>query len=468
MVCKKAAEEMGEGFAKKPIGTGPVHVRRVPAAAIREARRQQAVLPRRAAARRDHLSLHPLRRDARPRVPVRRARHDLRQPGPDVGGAHARSCPASRSPPWSRPSCQHAVSQHQRSSRSTTSACARPSPTPSTARRMVQFKGAGRSRARPFGRAERQSRHRRAGAALSVRSRARPSSCWPRPAIPTASPSRSIQTTLPACRRSSKRCRRSCKKAGIKLDIELVEHATYHAQIRKDLSPIVLYQAARFPVADVYLTQFFHSRVDRRHADRGDQLLPLRVADEEIEAARVRARSGEAEGAVEDARRRRSIKDVCGVPIYEQLQIWAWSDTLDLGYEMTGLAEPGAADHREDALHEVGLAVAAARPRPACAPPPTAWSGHDRHFSSAGSALRRRHAVRGADPGVLLVRIVPGDPAQVILGDQASREAIEALRDAARPRPADLGAIRRRSSPVRCTGDWGVSMVTRPPVIGEI
>ena len=28
----------------------------------------------------------------------------------------------------------------------------------------------------------------------------------------------------------------------------------------------------------------------------------------------------------------------------------------------------------------------------------------------------------------LLVRIVPGDPAQVILGDQASREAIEAMR----------------------------------------
>ena len=38
-----------------------VHVRRVPAAAVREARRQQAVFPRRAGARRDHLSLHPVR-----------------------------------------------------------------------------------------------------------------------------------------------------------------------------------------------------------------------------------------------------------------------------------------------------------------------------------------------------------------------------------------------------------------------
>ena len=30
------------------------------------------------------------------------------------------------------------------------------------------------------------------------------------------------------------------------------------------------------------------------------------------------------------------IKAVCGVPIYEQLQLWAWKDTLDLGYELQG------------------------------------------------------------------------------------------------------------------------------------
>ena len=68
----------------------------------------------------------------------------------------------------------------------------------------------------------------------------------------------------------------------------------------------------------------------------------------------------------------------------------------------------------------------------------------------------------------VLVRIVPGDPAQVILGDQASREA--------RSRPCGqrlgldqplweqyvdflTGALR---------GDWGVSMVTGRPVIEEV
>ena len=67
----------------------------------------------------------------------------------------------------------------------------------------------------------------------------------------------------------------------------------------------------------------------------------------------------------------------------------------------------------------------------------------------------------------VLVRIVPGDPAQIILGDQASREAIEALRHRL---GLDLpiaeqygvflaGALR---------GNWGVSMVTGQPVIGEV
>src|SRR5206468_10479441 len=50
------------------------------------------------------------------------------------------------------------------------------------------------------------------------------------------------------------------RKVGIVLDMEVVEHATFHANIRKDMSPIVHYAAGRFPIADVYLTQFYHSR----------------------------------------------------------------------------------------------------------------------------------------------------------------------------------------------------------------
>ena len=66
-----------------------------------------------------------------------------------------------------------------------------------------------------------------------------------------------------------------------------------------------------------------------------------------------------------------------------------------------------------------------------------------------------------------IVRILPGDPALVILGDQASMEAIEALR--ARlglDRPLIVQYASFLSGVV--VGDWGVSMVSGRPVIEEI
>jgi peptide/nickel transport system permease protein len=67
----------------------------------------------------------------------------------------------------------------------------------------------------------------------------------------------------------------------------------------------------------------------------------------------------------------------------------------------------------------------------------------------------------------VLVRIVPGDPAQVILGDQASRDAILAMR-------TRLGLDRPLSTQYSeflagvLQGNWGVSMVTGRPVIEEV
>ncbi|MGL5735777.1 MAG: ABC transporter permease, partial [Beijerinckiaceae bacterium] len=66
-----------------------------------------------------------------------------------------------------------------------------------------------------------------------------------------------------------------------------------------------------------------------------------------------------------------------------------------------------------------------------------------------------------------VVRIVPGDPAQVILGDQADAAAIAALRGRlGLDRPLFEQYIGFLSGAVR--GDWGVSLVTGRPVIQEI
>jgi peptide/nickel transport system permease protein len=67
----------------------------------------------------------------------------------------------------------------------------------------------------------------------------------------------------------------------------------------------------------------------------------------------------------------------------------------------------------------------------------------------------------------ILVRVVPGDPAQVILGDQASREAIEALHQRlGLDQPIFVQYGQFLSGAIR--GDWGVSMVSGRPVIQEV
>jgi glutathione transport system permease protein len=67
----------------------------------------------------------------------------------------------------------------------------------------------------------------------------------------------------------------------------------------------------------------------------------------------------------------------------------------------------------------------------------------------------------------VIVRIVPGDPAQVILGDQASREAIEALHERLGLNKPILVQYWEFLSGV-IKGDWGVSMVSGRPVMSEV
>ncbi len=66
-----------------------------------------------------------------------------------------------------------------------------------------------------------------------------------------------------------------------------------------------------------------------------------------------------------------------------------------------------------------------------------------------------------------IMRVLPGDPAQVILGDQASREAIEALHvRLGLDQPLAAQYVRFLTGALR--GDWGLSMVSGRPVLGEV
>lgn len=144
-----------------------------------------------------------------------------------------------------------------------------------------------------------------------------------------------IHTTLPGMLATIEVVQALLDDAGITLDITLVEHATFHAQIREDLSQVVHYSAARFPVADVYLTQFFYGPSTVGTPTAVTNFSHCDVADAEIEAARVETDPDRQLELWAEAQRK--IMDaVCAVPIYQNLQLWAWKDTLDLGYEVNG------------------------------------------------------------------------------------------------------------------------------------
>lgn len=67
----------------------------------------------------------------------------------------------------------------------------------------------------------------------------------------------------------------------------------------------------------------------------------------------------------------------------------------------------------------------------------------------------------------VLVRIVPGDPAQTILGDQASAEALQIMRERlGLDRPLWEQYFEFMGGAL--TGNWGQSMVTGKPVLSEI
>jgi len=123
------------------------------------------------------------------------------------------------------------------------------------------------------------------------------------------------------------------KKVGIDLQLDVVDHPTFHAQIRKDLSPVVMYAAARLPVADVYLTQFYHSRSIVGTPTAVTNFSHCSVADQDIDGARATTDPAKQKALWKDAQVK-LVKEVCAVPLYEQLQVWAHRDKFSYGYKL--------------------------------------------------------------------------------------------------------------------------------------
>lgn len=125
------------------------------------------------------------------------------------------------------------------------------------------------------------------------------------------------------------------RRAGIRLEMDVVEHATYHARIRQDLSQLSFYGAARFPVADSYLTQMYHSRSAPGRPTMSLNFSHCGVTDAEIDGARAEPDAARQNALWAEAQRR-IVDAACAVPLFDLRQVWVRRGNLELGYRLEG------------------------------------------------------------------------------------------------------------------------------------
>ncbi|MDB5875344.1 MAG: extracellular solute-binding protein family 5 [Ramlibacter sp.] len=125
------------------------------------------------------------------------------------------------------------------------------------------------------------------------------------------------------------------KRAGITLAMDVMEHTTYHAQIRKDVSALVFYGAARFPVADSYLTEFYHSRSEIGAPTQVTNFSHCSAADKEIDAARAEPNAVSRNSLWRLAQVKINA-DLCAVPLFDLQQVWVRRGSLDYGSPLEG------------------------------------------------------------------------------------------------------------------------------------
>ena len=114
------------------------------------------------------------------------------------------------------------------------------------------------------------------------------------------------------------------KKAGIIVELQVVEHATYHENIRKNLDPFVLYGGTRITDADPWLSLFFDSKEipDPATGNKGSNFAHYRAIDDLLAAGRVERDVKKRAGIYHEAQKRIQRDLVC-LPISDVPGQWA-------------------------------------------------------------------------------------------------------------------------------------------------
>ena len=151
---------------------------------------------------------------------------------------------------------------------------------------------------------------------------------------------RTIHTANPVMLSAIQVVQAQLRRAGITLDVQVVDHPSFNTMIRQDRSPIVHYAAARFPVADTMLTQFFHSRSTVGQPGGVTNFSHCSAADAALDVARTETDS-ERQLELWAEAQRRIVAAVCAIPLLETRQVWARRKSFDYGFVFDGAMSTG-------------------------------------------------------------------------------------------------------------------------------
>jgi peptide/nickel transport system substrate-binding protein len=142
-----------------------------------------------------------------------------------------------------------------------------------------------------------------------------------------------ITSEMPAYRSNYEVLQAELAEVGITVNLNVVDHATMHEQIRQDVNPITLYVAFR-PNADVYLTNFYFS--ESAVVDGASPITNFSHyggIDELILEARAET-DPEKQDELWKQANTQVLKDAVAMPLHYQNQVYARNPKVDYGHEL--------------------------------------------------------------------------------------------------------------------------------------
>ncbi|MBO8141923.1 MAG: polyamine ABC transporter substrate-binding protein [Firmicutes bacterium] len=129
------------------------------------------------------------------------------------------------------------------------------------------------------------------------------------------------------------------RRIGVTMRLNVIDHASYHARIREDANSVIFYNATRLPIADVYLSQFYHSdaivgkpTAITNFSHLGDVVDNI---DDLIEEARFEMNPERQKELYAEAQRR-IMAVAAAMPYAQRYSATARQPYVDLGYELIG------------------------------------------------------------------------------------------------------------------------------------